>query len=256
MVEKICDFLEKNKITCWYAKRDIPKGNSWEDEIPNVINQIKIMVLVLTEYSNISVEVFKEIRIAEKVIPIIPFKIGDFELSSRMDYRVGDLQQLQSDNTLITDDLKTLVSAINEKIETKIILGKRQINKVLYRAFIITKENDLVLWIFNGIDDIDKQKLASESMFSFTGTRLLDLSLIKDDNTEMSDGFKKLVLAAGGEPVINDLKRIEKVAIKNVFENSGSKHENINYTVNLNNLRWNPMIDTSKKIGTDATFWT
>ena len=62
---KLCKLLEKNGISCWIAPRDIDYGEKWAAEIAgSLINDTLLFVFILSENSNKSNQVLKEINIA------------------------------------------------------------------------------------------------------------------------------------------------------------------------------------------------
>ena len=62
---RFCDQLEENELPCWIAPRDISYGEKWAEEIAdNLISGTWLFVLILSENSNQSKQVLKEINIA------------------------------------------------------------------------------------------------------------------------------------------------------------------------------------------------
>ena len=58
-----CDVLEREKIHCWIAPRDIRHGKEWDEEIIDGINACRIMVLILSEHANASKHVRHEVQL-------------------------------------------------------------------------------------------------------------------------------------------------------------------------------------------------
>ncbi len=83
----LCEYLEKNEKKCFIAPRDIPYGNAYAEEIVNGIDNSEVMVLLLSENSNQSPHVLREVeRAVSKSIPILIYKLEDVELSKSMEY--------------------------------------------------------------------------------------------------------------------------------------------------------------------------
>lgn len=62
---QLCNTLEENGCPCWIAPRDILYGEKWAEEIANnLINKTTLFVFILSENSNQSKQVLKEINIA------------------------------------------------------------------------------------------------------------------------------------------------------------------------------------------------
>ena len=56
--------LEANEISCWMAPQSIPSGSNYTQEIPNAIRTCDFFVLVLSEASQASRWVPKELESA------------------------------------------------------------------------------------------------------------------------------------------------------------------------------------------------
>ena len=62
IAKAICARLEQERIRCWYAKRDVPGGADYPQQIMDAIAGSRILVLVLSAHSNSSVHVKKEVE--------------------------------------------------------------------------------------------------------------------------------------------------------------------------------------------------
>ena len=58
---KLCDYLEKNQKKCFIAPRDIQPGKEYGEEIINGIDGSVGMVLLLSQNSNRSPHVLREV---------------------------------------------------------------------------------------------------------------------------------------------------------------------------------------------------
>jgi hypothetical protein len=97
IVEGLSAFLEKNKIRCWIAYRDIPAGKDWADYIPPAIKECKLMVYLHSSTSNISIEINKEIALCLKEQrPIIPFRIQNIDYSSAKAYHLTTINHIDA----------------------------------------------------------------------------------------------------------------------------------------------------------------
>jgi tetratricopeptide (TPR) repeat protein len=87
------DGLEESGIGCWMAPRDIPPGTSWAAAIDKAILGSRLMVLVLSSYSNSSPQVVREVCSAvEHGVSLIPFRIQDVPPSGAMKYFLSTVQ--------------------------------------------------------------------------------------------------------------------------------------------------------------------
>lgn len=86
--------LEHNEISCWMAPDSIPTGSNYAIEIPKAIASCAAMVLILSNKSQNSVWVNKEIEqaIAAKKV-IIPFMIEEFEIRDDLNFSLSESQR-------------------------------------------------------------------------------------------------------------------------------------------------------------------
>ena len=78
VVEGLCAYLEQNKIRCFVAYRDIPRGVVWARAIVDALDESRMMVVVFSEHFNNSVQVDREIELAsEDKKPILTFRISN-----------------------------------------------------------------------------------------------------------------------------------------------------------------------------------
>lgn len=85
--------LMKNNIKCWMAPYDIPAGSKYAYTINNAIEYCSCFVLLLTEDSQNSEFVEKEVERAvtyKKII--IPIMLGNIELNSGFRFYLGNCQ--------------------------------------------------------------------------------------------------------------------------------------------------------------------
>jgi hypothetical protein len=98
VADAICSRLERGRIRCWYAPRDIPSGADWASSIVDAINSTKVMVLVFSDHSNSSDQVLREVSLAVKnKTAIVPFKITDSLPTKSMEYYLETVQWLAID---------------------------------------------------------------------------------------------------------------------------------------------------------------
>ena len=79
--------LENKGIRCWVAPRDIIPGSNWGDAIVNAIQGSRFMVIILSENSNQSKQVLREVeRAVNNNVIIIPFRIEQIDPTGAMAY--------------------------------------------------------------------------------------------------------------------------------------------------------------------------
>src|SRR5206468_1688244 len=85
--DAVCYGLESAGVRCWMAPRDIMPGQQWASAIVEAIHASRLMIVVLSTNSNASDQVLREVeRSVHRSIPIIPFRIEEFELASAFEY--------------------------------------------------------------------------------------------------------------------------------------------------------------------------
>ena len=82
-----CKALEGGGIKCWIAPRDVMPGHPYSSQITETIRKAKAFVLVLSQKSNRSRDVLREVeRAAHSRLHLIAFQIEDFEPSDDLGY--------------------------------------------------------------------------------------------------------------------------------------------------------------------------
>lgn len=83
----ICSVLEGGGHSCFIAPRDIRPGREYAEEIINGISGADILLLMLSEQSNQSPHVLREVeRAGSSRIPIIVYKLEEVALTKSMEY--------------------------------------------------------------------------------------------------------------------------------------------------------------------------
>jgi hypothetical protein len=107
--------LERHKIRCWIAPRDILPGINYQVSLVNAIKTCTIMVLVFTQSSNRSAHVTREVNIAvDAGAIIIPFRIQDVPLSQEMQYLVAAQHWLDA----MTPPLEERINELCQSVQT------------------------------------------------------------------------------------------------------------------------------------------
>lgn len=111
IASELCEYLENNGKKCFIAPRDIQYGNEYAEEIINGIDNSESMVLLLSNNSNNSPHVLREIeRAVSKSIPIIIYKLEDVELSKSMEYFLMTHQWMDAKKT---GDFTNILKCVN-----------------------------------------------------------------------------------------------------------------------------------------------
>ena len=86
-VREVCALIEKEGYDCFLAPRDIRSGHEYAEEIIDGIDSSDVMLLFLSEKSNSSPHVLREVeRAVSKKIPIVVYELEKVQLSKSMEY--------------------------------------------------------------------------------------------------------------------------------------------------------------------------
>lgn len=115
IAKKVCDLLEVNGHTCFFAPRDIRTGHEYAEEIMRGIEASDTILLLLSKNANESPHVLREVeRAVSKHIKSIVYKIEEVELSKSMEYF---LMMNQWVSTKPGADYQEIVECINGMAE-------------------------------------------------------------------------------------------------------------------------------------------
>lgn len=97
--KKICDFIESNNISCFISLRDLIAGEEYAMQLLDNIDSAKAVLLVLSNASNNSPHVLREIEYAVgHNVPILVYPIEEVKLSKSMEYFLMTHQWINLDS--------------------------------------------------------------------------------------------------------------------------------------------------------------
>jgi TolB-like protein len=119
VADRICVSLEKNRIPCWIAPRNIQPGEAWPGAIINAIRQCEVMVLVFSTHSNESPQVLREIdRAVQRKLKIVTYRIDDTEPGGDLEYFLSTVQWLDASDTDPDDRMDFLVKSVEDLLSS------------------------------------------------------------------------------------------------------------------------------------------
>jgi len=90
-----CAVLEKHRVRCWVAPRDITPGTEWGAAIISGMDASKIMVVIFSAHANQSAQVRREVeRAIGKGLIVLPFRIEDVSPAGAMEYALSNTHWL------------------------------------------------------------------------------------------------------------------------------------------------------------------
>jgi hypothetical protein len=115
--EAICSWLERDKLKCWIAPRNIAPGFQYGEAIINAINECRVMVIVFTENANLSKYVCKEVeRGLSKGATLIPVRFQNIDPAKTLEFFLSSEQWLDAINPPIEHHLQYLTITIKSII--------------------------------------------------------------------------------------------------------------------------------------------
>ncbi|MBE0686159.1 MAG: TIR domain-containing protein [Anaerolineaceae bacterium] len=134
VADAVVSSLENRGIRCWVAPRDILPGSSWGEAIIAGIQKSKLMVIILSENSNRSSQVVREVEraVANNVI-IIPFRIENIDPTGAMAYFLSTEHWLDA----ITPPMEEHINQLGNVIQTFQSSGEKPILNRLDREQLV-----------------------------------------------------------------------------------------------------------------------
>jgi hypothetical protein len=119
VAEQLCTALEASGTVCWIAPRDVMPGKPYGEALIDAINDSHVMLLVMSESSNHSQQVVREVeRAASKGIPIIPFRIAEVRLAKSLEYFLSTCHWLDAFNGPLEKHIPKLVESVNATLRS------------------------------------------------------------------------------------------------------------------------------------------
>ena len=119
ITQAICHYLEAKGIRCWIAPRDIRSGEIWSSEIMAGIKHSKVTVLVLSDSSNSSRYVLREIEQSVSLgHGVLPVRIADIMPSDSLNFFVSSHHWFDAINGNLEEYLPKLYQVILPQIQS------------------------------------------------------------------------------------------------------------------------------------------
>jgi len=90
-----CAVLERDRIRCWVAPRDITPGTEWGAAIISGMDSSRMMVLIFSNHANESAQVRREVeRAISKGLIVLPFRVEDVKPAGAMEFALSNTHWL------------------------------------------------------------------------------------------------------------------------------------------------------------------
>lgn len=116
IANEVCEYLEDNKHTCFIAPRDIRPGHDYASEIVDGIDGSDVILFLLSDASNNSPHVLREIeRSVGLNIPILVYSLEEVTLSKSLEYFIMTHQWINT----IHSEYSIILQSINDLANSK-----------------------------------------------------------------------------------------------------------------------------------------
>ncbi|MEY2564000.1 MAG: hypothetical protein QOH88_2193 [Verrucomicrobiota bacterium] len=110
----VCAGLEREKLRCWIAPRDVLPGSNYGESIVNAIECSRVVVLIFSSASNLSPAVQREMeRAMHFAKPIIPFRLEDVPITKGMEFYLASCHWLDAMSPPIEQHINRLAAAVH-----------------------------------------------------------------------------------------------------------------------------------------------
>lgn len=200
VAEGLCSVLENNGIGCFLAPRDIRSGHEYAEEIIYGIDRADAMILILSNNSNTSPHVLREVeRAVSKNVPIIVYRIEDVILTKSMEYFLMSHQWVNG-KTESYQDMVNAVRNLDNKINIQMDEKKRKekrktITLIVASTCICTIAMCLVCVAFLlSSKSVNDNKDNGEKTSSIVNTQSYDDTYDKEDDDKNNGQSKQIEL--------------------------------------------------------------
>jgi hypothetical protein len=108
-----CAVLERHRVRCWIAPRDITPGDEWGAAIMKGLNGSRIMVLIFSGHANASEQVRREVeRAISQGMIVLPVRVEDVLPDGAMEYALGNRHWLDAFTPPVEQQLEKLAQSV------------------------------------------------------------------------------------------------------------------------------------------------
>jgi uncharacterized protein (TIGR03067 family) len=108
-----CAVLERHRIRCWIAPRDITPGTEWGAAIIQGMDDSKIMVLIFSGHANESSQVRREVeRAISKGLIVLPFRVENISPAGAMEFALSNTHWLDGFTKPVERQFELLANSV------------------------------------------------------------------------------------------------------------------------------------------------
>jgi TIR domain len=116
-----CAALERARIRCWVAPRDIAPGAEWGASIVGAIDACRVFVLIFSSNANTSKQVTREVQRAfRNEVPVVPLRIEETKPTDTLAYFIDTVHWLDAITPPFEKHLEKLTATVAALLRTAI----------------------------------------------------------------------------------------------------------------------------------------
>lgn len=154
LAHRAVESLERAGVPCWIADRDITVGSSYPAAITAAIKGSSAFLLLLTDASNGSPHVLREVELAFTARrPILPVCIAGVRPSSDLQYFLSTSQWLDAGSALDQEDLAKVAPVLRQMLERGRFSGdlnggwRRRARYAVAAALVVAAAAAGIIWL-------------------------------------------------------------------------------------------------------------
>jgi hypothetical protein len=170
--EEICADLERRRLPCWIAPRDVRAGHEYTDEIIRGIELSSAMVIVFSAAANSSVFVPREVeRAVAKKKPLFPVRIEDATPTEGLEFLISGEQWIDAWTGSWDDHMYRLARDLTARVRGTPVSRKpaehrstarRHWTTGLAAGIALLAMGGLALWSISGKPPVSEQRPSVE----------------------------------------------------------------------------------------------
>ena len=111
--DSACAVLERHRVRCWIAPRDITPGDEWGAAIIKGLNGSRMMVLIFSGHANASEQVRREVeRAISQGMTVLPVRVEDVLPEGSMEFALGNRHWLDAFTPPVERKLELLARSV------------------------------------------------------------------------------------------------------------------------------------------------
>ena len=116
-----CAVLERHRIRCWIAPRDITPGEEWGASIIKGLNDRRIMVLIFSGHANGSGQVRREVeRAISQGMTVLPVRVEDVSPEGAMEFALGNTHWLDAFSPPVARQMEKLAGSVKTLLDNDV----------------------------------------------------------------------------------------------------------------------------------------